>query len=94
MPLWCPLDSVASSWLTSRHCQSPQGQADSVADLAALPLVSSAREDARQERDQAEVPVFEVLVKRDFTADDVNEQWLTNFTEYRSDWNKLYLCAV
>ncbi len=30
----------------------------------------------------------------DFTADDVNELWLTDITEHRTDEGKLYLCAI
>ncbi|WNB87911.1 IS3 family transposase [Glutamicibacter protophormiae] len=39
-------------------------------------------------------PVHDDLVKRDFTADDVNELWLTDITEHRTDEGKLYLCAI
>src|SRR5690625_7388662 len=39
-------------------------------------------------------PVHDVLVQRDFTADDVNELWLTDITEHRTDEGKLYLCAI
>ena len=39
-------------------------------------------------------PVHDDLVKRDFTADDVNELWLTDITEHRADEGKLYLCAI
>ena len=39
-------------------------------------------------------PVHDDLVQRDFTADDVNELWLTDITEHRSDEGKLYLCAI
>src|SRR5699024_6720259 len=31
---------------------------------------------------------------RDFTADDVNELWLTDITEHWTDEGKLYLCAI
>ena len=34
------------------------------------------------------------LVKRDLTADDVNELWLTDITEHWTDEGKLYLCAI
>ena len=39
-------------------------------------------------------PVHDDLVKRDFTADDVNELWLTDITEHWTDKGKLYLCAI
>jgi len=39
-------------------------------------------------------PVHEDLVKRNFTASQVNELWLTDITEHRTDEGKLYLCAV
>ncbi|MDN6738428.1 IS3 family transposase [Corynebacterium casei] len=39
-------------------------------------------------------PVHDDLVKRDFTADDVNELWLTDITEHPTDEGKLYLCAI
>lgn len=39
-------------------------------------------------------PVHDDLVKRDFTADDVNELWLTDITEHATDEGKLYLCAL
>jgi putative transposase len=38
-------------------------------------------------------PVHDDLVERDFTADDVNELWLTDITEHWTDEGKLYLCA-
>ncbi|WP_246956670.1 IS3 family transposase [Brachybacterium sp. Marseille-Q7125] len=38
--------------------------------------------------------VHDDLVERDFTADDVNELWLTEITEHPADEGKLYLCAV
>lgn len=39
-------------------------------------------------------PVHDELVKRDFSADDVNELWLTEITEHWADEGKLYLCAI
>ena len=39
-------------------------------------------------------PVHDDLVQRDFTADDVNELWLTDITEHWTDEGKLYLCAI
>ena len=36
-------------------------------------------------------PVHDDLVQRDFTADDVNELWLTDITEHWTDEGKLYL---
>jgi hypothetical protein len=35
----------------------------------------------------------EDLVRRVFTADAMDQLWLTNITEYRTDERKLYLCA-
>ncbi|WP_276401460.1 IS3 family transposase [Kocuria marina] len=39
-------------------------------------------------------PIHDDLLKRDFTADDVNELWLTDITEHLTDEGKLYLCAI
>lgn len=39
-------------------------------------------------------PVHDDLVGRDFTADDVNEVWLTDITEHWADEGKLCLCAI
>ena len=39
-------------------------------------------------------PVHDDLVQRDFTADDVNELWLTDITEHPTGEGKLYFCAV
>ncbi|MFC5273726.1 IS3 family transposase [Brachybacterium sacelli] len=39
-------------------------------------------------------PVHDDLVKREFTADDANELWLTDITEHWTDEGKLYLCAI
>ena len=39
-------------------------------------------------------PVHDDLVKRDFSADDVNELWLTDITEHWTSEGKLYLCAI
>ena len=39
-------------------------------------------------------PVHDDLVKRDFSADDVNELRLTDTTEHWTDEGKLYLCAI
>lgn len=39
-------------------------------------------------------PMHDDLVQRDFTADDVNELWLTDITEHWTDEGKLYLCAI
>ena len=38
--------------------------------------------------------VHDDLVKRDFSADDVNELWLTDITEHWTDEGKVYLCAI
>lgn len=40
------------------------------------------------------IPAHDDLVRRDFTADAVNEVWLTDLTEHRTDEGKLYLCAI
>ena len=39
-------------------------------------------------------PVHDDLVKRDFTADEPNQLWLTDITEHPTGDGKLYLCAV
>ncbi|MBB5831381.1 transposase InsO family protein [Brachybacterium aquaticum] len=39
-------------------------------------------------------PVHDDLVKRDFSADDVNEPWLTDITQHWTDEGKLCLCAI
>ncbi|WP_334139472.1 IS3 family transposase [Corynebacterium variabile] len=39
-------------------------------------------------------PVHDDLVQRDFTAGNLDELWLTDITEHRTDEGKLYLCAV
>jgi ISMsm7 transposase (fragment) len=39
-------------------------------------------------------PVHDDLLQRDFTADDLNEVWLTDITEHPTDEGKLYLCAI
>lgn len=39
-------------------------------------------------------PVHDDLVQRDFTADAVDELWLTDITEHWTDEGKLYLCAI
>lgn len=39
-------------------------------------------------------PVHDDLVQRDFTAERLDELWLTDITEHRTDEGKLYLCAV
>jgi transposase InsO family protein len=39
-------------------------------------------------------PVHDDLIERDFSADDVNELWLTDITEHWTDEGKLYLCAI
>jgi transposase InsO family protein len=39
-------------------------------------------------------PVHDDLVKRDFAAQQPNELWLTDITEYRTSEGKLYLCAI
>lgn len=39
-------------------------------------------------------PVHDDLVERDFTADTVDQLWLTDITEHWTDEGKLYLCAI
>jgi putative transposase len=39
-------------------------------------------------------PVHDDLVERDFTAEAINELWLTDITEHPTGEGKLYLCAV
>ena len=39
-------------------------------------------------------PVHDDLLQRDFTADDLNEVYLTDITEHPIDEGKLYLCAI
>lgn len=39
-------------------------------------------------------PVHDDLVQRDFTADSLNELWLTDITEHPTAEGKLYLCAI
>jgi transposase InsO family protein len=43
---------------------------------------------------QAGAPVGDDLVKRDFTADRLDEKWLTDITEHWTGEGKLYLCAI
>jgi putative transposase len=39
-------------------------------------------------------PVHDDLVDRDFTAQRIDELWLTDITEHRTDEGKLYCCAI
>lgn len=39
-------------------------------------------------------PVGDDLVERDFTADGLDEKWLTDITEHWTGEGKLYLCAI
>ena len=39
-------------------------------------------------------PVHDDLVRREFTADDLDELWLTDITEHPTGEGKLYLCAL
>lgn len=39
-------------------------------------------------------PVHDDLVLRQFTADRINQLWLTDITEHRTDTGKPYLCAI
>ena len=65
-----------------------------MADLPGQPVVVRVREEAGKNGKRPGPPVHDDLVQRDFTADDVNELWLTDITEHRSDEGKLYLCAI
>ena len=39
-------------------------------------------------------PVHDDLVQHDFTADTLNQLWLTDITEHHTDEGKLCLCAI
>ena len=39
-------------------------------------------------------PAHDDLVRRDFTAEQANELWLTDITEHPTGEGKLYLCAI
>lgn len=54
----------------------------------------SVREEAVEGRGRPGPPVHDGLVRRDFTANAVNELWLTDITEHTTRKNTLYLCAV
>lgn len=43
---------------------------------------------------KAGAPVGDDLVKRDFTADGLDEKWLTDITEHWTGEGKLYMCAI
>ena len=43
---------------------------------------------------QAGAPVGDDLVQRDFTADGLDEKWLTDITEHWTGEGKLYMCAI
>lgn len=43
---------------------------------------------------QAGAPVGDDLVERDFTAEYLDEKWLTDITEHWTSEGKLYLCAI
>ncbi|MFC5338896.1 IS3 family transposase [Leucobacter denitrificans] len=43
---------------------------------------------------QAGAPVGDDLVERDFTAEYLDEKWLTDLTEHWTSEGKLYLCAI
>ena len=49
---------------------------------------------ARKRGQKPGPPVCDDLVERDFTASRINELWLTDITEHRTDEGKLYMCAV
>lgn len=50
---------------------------------------------ARKRRYQrAGDPVGDDLVERDFTADSLDEEWLTDITEHGTGEGRLYLCAL
>lgn len=43
---------------------------------------------------RAGAPVGDDLVERDFTADGLDEKWLTDITEHSTGESKLYLCVL
>ncbi|WP_373456800.1 MULTISPECIES: DDE-type integrase/transposase/recombinase [Brevibacterium] len=43
---------------------------------------------------EAGAPVGDDLVKRDFTAENLDEKWLTDITEHWTGEGKLYMCAI
>lgn len=43
---------------------------------------------------KAGAPAHDDLVRRVFTADAIDQLWLTDITEHRTDEGKLYLCAI
>jgi len=45
-------------------------------------------------RGKAGPPVHDDHVQRNFTATKLNELWLTDITEHRTDEGKIYLCAI
>ncbi|MBM7529034.1 transposase InsO family protein [Brevibacterium luteolum] len=49
---------------------------------------------ARKRGQKPGPPVCDDLVERDFTAQAVNELWLTDITEHHTGEGKLYMCAV
>lgn len=57
-------------------------------------LFSQAVKRARKHAKKPGPPVCDDLVNRDFTASSINELWLTDITEHRTDEGKLYMCAV
>lgn len=48
----------------------------------------------RGENGKVGPPVHDDLVERDFTADALNQLWLSDITEHRTREGKLYLCAI
>ncbi|SMY13303.1 Transposase InsO and inactivated derivatives [Brevibacterium jeotgali] len=57
-------------------------------------LFSQTVKKARKNGKKPGPPVCDDRVERDFTAEGVNELWLTDITEHRTREGKLYLCAV
>lgn len=57
-------------------------------------LFSQTAKKARKSGKKPGPPVCDDRVERDFTAEGVNELWLTDITEHRTREGKLYLCAV
>ena len=69
-------------------------RANRVADLPRQPVVVRFGKKRAKNGKRPGPPVHDDLVQRDFTADDVNELWLTDITEHWTDEGKLYLCAI
>ncbi|MBL3698310.1 IS3 family transposase [Leucobacter luti] len=56
--------------------------------------IQSAITKRKRRYQRAGEPVGDDLVERDFTADALDEKWLTDITEHWTGEGKLYLCAI